>query len=66
MLGAAIQLNSTPRSPINLTTGIPQDQLERIQPVVDALLKELQQHTPNLTGANPSAVDYQLIKEDGE
>jgi len=49
-----------------LTTGIPQDQLERIQPVVDALLKELQQHTPSLTGANPSAVDYRLLKEDGE
>lgn len=66
MLGATIQLNSTPRSPINLTTGIPQDQLERIQPLVDALLKELQQHTLNLTGVCVPAVDYPLIKEDGE
>jgi len=40
--------------------------LERIQPTVDALLKELQQHTLNLTGACIPAVDYQLIKEDGE
>jgi len=49
-----------------LTTGIPQDQLDRIQPVVDALLEELRRHALNLTGANSPAVDYPLIQEDGE
>jgi hypothetical protein len=49
-----------------LTTGIPQDQLDRIQPIVDALLEELRTHALKLTGASAPAVDYQLIQEDGE
>jgi hypothetical protein len=49
-----------------LTTGIPQHQLEKIQPVVDALLEELRRHTLNLPAACVPAVDYQLIQEDGE
>jgi hypothetical protein len=49
-----------------LTTGIPKDQLDRIQPVVDALLEELRGYALKLTGANAPAVDYQLIQEDGE
>jgi len=49
-----------------LTTGIPQDQLDRIQPTVDTLLEELRRLTPHLTGANAPAVDYQLLKEDSE
>ena len=49
-----------------LTTGIPQDQLDRIQPVVDALLEELRRRSLQLTGANATAVDYQLINEDAE
>jgi hypothetical protein len=66
MLGTAIQLNSTPRSPINLTTGIPQDQLERIQPVVDALLEEVRRYALNLPAGCVPAVDYQLMQEEGE
>jgi len=51
---------------LGVTTGIPQDQLDRIQPVVDALLEELRRHSQKLTGANAPAVDYHLIKEDAE
>jgi len=49
-----------------LTTGIPQEQLDRIQPTVDALLRELRQHTLNLPESCVPAVDYQLIQEDAE
>jgi hypothetical protein len=51
---------------LGVTTGIPQDQLERIQPVVNALLEELRQHSQKLSGANAPAVDYQLLKEEAE
>ena len=49
-----------------MTTGIPQEQLERIQPTVDALLEELRRHTLNLPASSVPAVDYQLIQEDAE
>ena len=49
-----------------MTTGIPQEQLDRIQPTVDTLLEELRLHTLNLPASCVPAVDYQLIQEDGE
>jgi hypothetical protein len=49
-----------------LTNGIPQEQLQRIQPTVEALLEELRRHALNLPAACVPAVDYQLIQEDGE
>jgi hypothetical protein len=49
-----------------LTTGIPQEQLERIQPTVDALIEELRRYTLNLPVTCVPAVDYQVIQEDGE
>ena len=45
---------------------IPKDQLERIEPIVDAVLAELRQRTRDLGPEADSALVYQLEAEAGQ
>ena len=49
-----------------MSTDIPKDQLEKIEPIVDSLLTELRRRTEHLPPDADSALVYELQAEAGQ